>query len=121
MEKSIWVQVPSRAPPFELKTGISAFFLACSINNHTSQEENTNLPAFNLKRTRRVKNRYLGVFCTKEKPLAWGPEKGKAGCQGEGRRRTGLCTGVRRRLWLAPPVAERRSVALPRRKVRNRQ
>ena len=59
-------------------------------------------------------------FCTKEKPLA-GPEKGKAGCQGEGRRRTGLCTGVRRRLWLAPPVAERRSVALPRRKVRNRQ
>ncbi|MBR2998597.1 hypothetical protein IKF34_02390 [Candidatus Saccharibacteria bacterium] len=42
------VQVQS-APPFDLKAGISAFFLARSINNSASQEENTNLPAFNLK------------------------------------------------------------------------
>ena len=34
---------------FELKAGISAFFLARSSIRCTSQEENTNLPAFNLK------------------------------------------------------------------------
>ena len=42
------VQVPFRLPLFELKGAISAFFLARSINNSASQEENTNLAPFIL-------------------------------------------------------------------------
>ena len=43
------VQVPFRLPLFELKDAISAFFLARSINNSASQEENTNLAPFIFK------------------------------------------------------------------------
>ena len=74
---------------FELKAGISAFFLARSSIRCTSQEENTNLPAFNLKwkswvsasgATRFYMSRHFGRFFSGKFLLSTLPTIGRKNC-----------------------------------------
>lgn len=56
----IWGSNPHLSASFKLKADISAFFLACSINNSASQEENINLWAFILKTIIMAENMWWG-------------------------------------------------------------
>ena len=52
------VQIPVAAP-FKFKADISAFFVACSIDNRAAQQENTNLSALILEWLVRASNKEI--------------------------------------------------------------